>query len=371
MKITSKLIEQFIIEETTYSLNEAMARSGDALNYNAEYMTAKFMANFDVFVTGDRYDSYDARTNLKSELSIFGRNVFESVVSADFGSGPGKYKEFYNDPLAGGHETIARFVLSSFKNTLSTVKPFIESKIIKIIGAPGMFGWLVEMDTDHIIKFFKGGTGDWNSGAHGSGEMQWYTNMKDRAFTGKGSRSEMMIYDIDTIKVGDEKINYVEMSKILPWKDYMVYLRKIAPNDKAIQNLVRDFHYESFIDINHALAKIYQDFVKSDELENNKNEFLKAINIISRSTKPDAEDLPDAYKALIKAYNGRIQHSYINSLQKLRVTFVQLHYKLFFRYVRGIYELYESGAVGTDLHKGNFGVTFENPMDPHFVFFDP
>jgi len=368
----SKLIEQIIIEETTKLITEAFG--GNALNQNATYMSDKFMADLNVFFTGERHEAMDARNQLKSEFGVFGNYVFTNLMhKSQLTDGGQSLTAFYN---ADGQGPIGDFVFDAFKKVLSLVRPFTESRIIDIIGAPGLYGWLVELDTGHILKFFQKGVGDYTAGeGGGSGEIKWYANMKDRAFSGKGSRSELMIYDTDVIEIpfpppiDGVTLNYVEMSKVLPWEDYIHYLRKTVKKNSPQEMILRDLRSISFFSINGVLIQLYK-LLKDSDLPNTLKEYLKLCNIASYYSPrmKHTLKLSPEYKDMFRLAD--IDY-YSSMLRDLRESFTGFHHKLFFRYIRGIYETYESGAVGRDLHEGNFGVTFENPMDPHFVFFDP
>jgi len=295
-------------------------------------------------------------------------------------------------------------LINEYKQLLSKIPSLVQTKIKHVIGQPGAFGWIAELENGHILKLFSGGTVSWVAGT-GSEEVEWYKNLQRRAFDSSDDhlRSDLMIYDIGIIENGTgsgKPLNYVEMNKVLPWSDYTRYLDSVAlklrnTRDPAARKIL-DF-INALDDIEYELTQVNTevlyllDWFSNTGIELTQREFKQIAIGLTHKKLIAARDLVtfnimielpfmsdhiyDAFaNYVVSSYDGSsVAHRLKNfkNFRTLREKFGVFHDKLYIRYMMGLYGLHASGAEGRDLHAGNFGVTFENPMDPHFVFFDP
>jgi len=112
------------------------------------------------------------------------------------------------------------------KFMIANNKVFEDNKLIKFLGA-GTFGFVFLLENDHALKVYMGsyipefGTIDPSA----SSDTARYKKEQDKAFTGSGTKTDLMIYDEGTIKTpfGRDWF-YAEMPRLTPLSSHMAFI---------------------------------------------------------------------------------------------------------------------------------------------------
>lgn len=214
--------------------------------------------------------------------------------------------------------------LKKIAKDLSKIPIVKNNKIEKFLGK-GMFGYAYLLDNDHVLKLYFIERND---------DKAFYKSKKDKAFSGRASPSDLMVYE----EGSTEFINFVQMAKLMTLDEFES-MRLNTPREEVY--------------LTSPVMRLLDEMVVHPT-QYLKNEVVK----LERSNQPvDKDSIRSIMKKIVFNENINISKKYFNIILDLVV------------------RQYNDGGwkALTDIHSGNIGVLPQSiSLDkPIFVVFDP
>ena len=240
-----------------------------------------------------------------------------------------------------GSNRIADVLTSNIlvKQLVEKISALSTVRIKKLLGK-GVYGTTFLLCDDRVLKVYRGGTGDF------SREEEFYSSQKEKAFSGKGSRSNLMVYDHGNLELtypGTEPIvvGYAIISKVYPLETSISYKNDF---DRILRGL-RLYVFRKKPNYFQPDENVHTTFLdgKGNEILVSLPEREKFIEQMSKFIATEKEEFASFATEMVEQLVEDIeQFIKENSIQEIG-----------------------------DLHSGNIGIESTSPLDkPRFVIFD-
>ena len=240
-----------------------------------------------------------------------------------------------------GNNRISNVLTSNIlvKQLVEKISALSTVRIKKLLGK-GLYGTTFLLCDDRVLKIYRGGTGEF------SREEEFYSSQKEKAFSGKSSRSNLMVYDhgnLELVYPGTEPIvvGYAIISKVHPLETSISYKNDF---DRILRGL-RLYVFRKKTSYFQPDENVHTTFLdgKGNEILVDLEQREKFIEQMSKFIATEKEEFASFAREMVEQLVEDIeQFIKENSIQEI-----------------------------SDLHSGNIGVESTSPLDkPRFVIFD-
>ena len=249
------------------------------------------------------------------------------------------------------------------KAALKEIRLLSQVKILKKLGSGiQKIGYL--LNNDHVLVFATNYVEGFASTPEGHGPLDTLRSIQDRMFAGKGSKHDVMVYDVGEVDEDEVKFWWAELSQVIPLEIYYSMFNVSTNGSKTIAT-------EALPNVSDKVfEELRRMMVKKEVPEKNFN-------------KHDNEVLPDGtlgyniyyYAKMLKSKPTKKQVLQATQTNEVKKTLRQVARKghpksIIIGYLKAVMHVAMTYGISaaTDAHTMNVGVSITNPN--HVVMYD-